>query len=209
MLIFSVIYLLEIIQPCSNKGNFISEEAYNQAVNDKTDRIRYLENLYNDGKEIIKSKDATIKEKDMVISKSSKEANYYFNKWNETEQYRQVQQMEFIELQAKMAKTVDDKDEQIMASDLAIQAIVKLQQDNKKFFTEVLNLMVNMNEKQGDLIKSAQETQKETMRILEKVVEVSNRMHHEIKKYGENQKALMNIVSDMTEDEQELYAMIR
>ena len=210
MLFFIGAFLIWPIESCrNNKGNFISEEDHNNLINEKTNRIRYLEKLYDTGKDIINSKDELLREKDVTISKTTRESNFYFDKWNKTEEYRQEQLIEFNKVQAEMTKNVEEKEEQLTASTLAIRAITELQTENKRFFSEVLDLMVSMNNKQGELIISAHKTQRETMKILEKVVEVSNKMHQEIKNYGENQKTLLNIVANMTEDEQELYSMIR
>ena len=136
MLFFIGAFLIWPIESCgNNKGNFISEEDHNNLINEKTNRIRYLEKLYDTGKDIINSKDELLREKDVTISKTTRESNFYFDKWNKTEEYRQEQLIEFNKVQAEMTKNVEEKEEQLTASTLAIRAITELQTENKRFFS--------------------------------------------------------------------------
>ena len=205
MLIILAINLLSNTEACSKTKNggdiIIDEKAYEDAINAKTERIRFLEDLYDRNQVTLNEKEGIIKRKDDIT-------NFYFNKWNETEEFRLKQQRDFIIVQEKMATEIKAKEASLKASDMLIDSIVELQSENRKFFAEVMNMMLRINDKQSELIMSAHETQKNTMSILKKVVEVSNRMHQELKSYGKSQKQLLNIVANMTQDEQNLWGMV-
>ena len=205
MLIILAINLLSNIEACSKTKNgnemVLDEKAYEDAINAKTERIRFLEDLYDRNQITLNEKEGIIRRKDDIT-------NFYFNKWNETEEFRLKQQKDFIIVQEKMATEIKAKEASLKASDMLIDSIVELQSENRKFFAEVMNMMIRINDKQSELIMSAHETQKNTMSILKKVVEVSNRMHQELKSYGESQKQLFDIVANMTLDEQNLWGMV-
>ena len=107
MLIILAINLISGREACSKTSNgdntSIDEEAYENAINAKTERIRFLEELYDRDQNTIEEKEGIIKKKDDI-------SNFYFNKWNETEEFRIKQQKEFIRVQEKMAMEINAKE---------------------------------------------------------------------------------------------------
>ena len=186
---------------CSNKdkrGAFISEDEHNRIIEEKTDRIQYLEKAYD-------VRNQTIIIKDQIIAKKDEMANHYYQKWNNTSAYREKQEKLFLEAEKNMKKDIAVKEEALRQTNIAIDVIVEVQKENKHFFGKILNEMMEMNNRQERILINQQETNERTIQVLDRVINVSEKMGREIESFGENNVKLLHLVSNMTKDEQALW----
>lgn len=203
MIILGLIFPIIITncEACSNKdkqGSFISEEEHNRIIEEKTDRIQFLKKAYDVSNQTITLKDKIIAQKDEV-------ANHYYHKWNTTAAYRERQEKLFLEAEKNMKKDIAIREEALSATNVAIDVIVEVQRENKRFFGEILNEMMRMNNRQEKMLEKQQETNERTILILDRVIDVSEKMGMEIERFGENNVKLLNLVANMTKDEQALW----
>ena len=202
MIILAIIILINT-EACGNSkkennDDPISEEEYNKMLDEKTNRIHFLENTMN-------LKNKTIEMKNQLIEAKDKVANQYYEKWNLTSQYRKKQEQHFRETEKIMKKELAIKEEAIKMTNIALDAIVKVQIENKQYFEGIMNEMMKMNYRQEKMLSSQQDTNHRTIQILNRVINVSERMSEEISKYGDNNAKLLNVIANMTRDEQTLW----
>ena len=200
-MIILVLILPIAVKPCSSKkeidDDIISEEDYNQIINEKTDRIHYLEDALN-------IRNTTIKLKDQLIEAKEKVAIQYYEKWNQTKEYRKQQEIFFRETEKTMKKELAIKEEAIKMTNYAIDTMVKVQIENRQYFEGIMNEMIKINNRQEKMLESQQEANQRTIQILDRVITVNERMEDDISRYGENNAKLLNVIANMTYDEQAL-----
>ena len=200
MIILAIIIPI-VVETCSSKkedeNGYISEEEFNRMANEKTDRIHYLEGALN-------LRNKTIEMKDQLIEAKEEVAIQYYEKWNQTVEYRKKQEKFFRETEKTMKKELAIKEEAIKMTNYALNTIVKVQIENKHYFEGILKEMMRMNDRQEMMLESQHETNERTIQILDRVITVSEKMGDDIGRYGENNAKLLNVIANMTSDEQAL-----
>ena len=196
ILIFVTSFLAHVSVACWGKTG-IDEE--------RLEQLEQFEDLYDTAIETIKKKDDSSdkakseykrKEKEWEdrvdsLRKANIKLNEELNRSNENLINRNNEYL--TEREDLERKIINETIRAENANQVMIQ-VLKTQQINIKYFSEVMNMMTQMNNRQVELIKRAQDTQIQAFTILREVTAVSERMQSTIETYGSNQLILIEIV---------------
>ena len=156
-------------------------------------------------KDEVKKNNDDIEEKDEIINKRNKEKKEIQGKWQEADSYIKYIHEEFLKEVNKVRNLETSK----LATDAVLQALIKMEENNREFFERIMDKVTYISDKQTKMLQNTQATHQETLKVLQNIVSINNEMQTTLEKYNSNQDELLSIIGKMTIDEMELWSMVK
>ena len=113
------------------------QDLYDGALDKIEEKNAEIEKIKKEKKAAIAKKEAEITSINIKLQEETKEKEKYMVKFNTADSYIEEKQREFIQMQKEMLSELQVKNIQAATTDLVLDRVLKLQDDNREYFERV------------------------------------------------------------------------